>query len=281
VGSFVFNLLFWTAYEVVVGGQTFRLYDSTDRLTLSEWNAIMDDRKAEREREAANERAWGMAISECDRLHSDPAAQPDLEPFQGLVRDLAAWQRIEWLVEIRDNFRDQLDRGLDSPEGGRLAELWFVNVLLALSESPPNGANAIQLLTEMRQRRFSPFGIGNIARNVMLYVRDHLGFMEQRRREEQKEMLEKSGAVAIELAKRKPAIRRNMQFAVWADEQQMSPADIRDRWNAARLGRPVGKGDAGVGVVKHGITAARLFLNELSKRGFPLTAKQVLERLPQ
>jgi len=115
----------------------------------------------------------------------------------------------------------------------------------------------------------------------MDYVRDHLEYLEQRRREEHKEMLEKSGAVVVELAKRKPTIRRNLQFAKWADDQKMDPAAIRNEWNAAKLGPPVGKGDPGIQVVKQGIRAARKYLNELAARGFSLTAEQVLERLPQ
>jgi len=117
-----------------------------------EWMADQEHvrRKSEKEREATYERAWGEAINECDRLQADLATLPNLEPFEGLVSELAAWQRIGWLVEIADNFRDQLNRGFDSPEGGRRAELWFVNALLALAESPPKDAKAIQLLLEMR-----------------------------------------------------------------------------------------------------------------------------------
>ena len=253
------------------------------RKKFEEERAAADERRArlelEKQREKAYEAAWGTVFGELNRLEAVPESPPNLDPFEQLVSHLKGREQIQWLVEIGENFRDQLDRGLDMPDRTRRPELWFVNVLLCVAKSPPHYERAKQLLAEMRQRGFSPFGIAGIAGNVKDYVRDHLAAMEQIRREKRAEMLEKSIAVITDLAKGKPAIRRNLTFAAWSQTEGLKPAKIRDRWNAAEPEDVVGDADAGIGVVKQGLRTAKKFLRDLAKEGFPLTAHEAVEQL--
>ena len=80
-------------------------------------------REAEKQREKAYESAWAAVFALLHQLGSDPNLPVDLEPLQQLAGELRAWERIQWLVEMADNFRYQLDRGWDTPDRTRVPEL--------------------------------------------------------------------------------------------------------------------------------------------------------------
>lgn len=168
--------------------ERFRRQFEQERKEAEEKRAL---HRGEKEREVAYNAAWGAVCRELNRLEANPELPANFDPLEELVGQLKAWQRIQGLVEMAKKFRDQLTRGLDTPERSRRAELWFVNVLIYLAESPPDREKASQLLGEMRQRGFCPFGIAKIASNVKDQVCDHLTGMEVNRRQREAEILER------------------------------------------------------------------------------------------
>jgi len=237
--------------------------------------------EAKRAREKAYEAAWGGVFRELRRVEGEIGSPLNLVPLEELVIEFKNGEELQWLVEMEENFKDQLDRGFDNDERSRRAELWFVRVLLALGSAPPARERADLLLTEMRQRGFSRFGVAGIAGNIHEYLQHHPEAWEQRRRQKHADMLEKAGAVVCKLAIRKPAIRRNLTFATWSHDEKLTPSKTRDRWSTEQPeSENVGDGSTGIGIVKQGLRAAQSFLKDLAAAGFSLTAGEALERLP-
>ena len=138
----------------------FRRQFEEDRSAAEEARAR---RIAERQREKDCEAAWDTVFLELRRWEAGSESPVNLDPLERLVDSLKDLDQVKWLVEIRNYLREDLGRGWDTHDGSGRAELWFANVLLCLSQSPPDREQATHLLTEMRQRGFSPFGIASIA----------------------------------------------------------------------------------------------------------------------